>query len=219
MLSSLFSTLLSFVPLVLAITLHEAAHGYMALKCGDDTARRQGRLTLNPIKHIDPVGTLVLPFLLFLVKAPFLFGYAKPVPVNFARLRRPRQDMIWVALAGPGMNMLLAILSLFLLKILASFSGAFFSNLLVTSVWINIYLAVLNMIPLPPLDGGRVAVGLLPPSLARPLARLEPYGFFILTGLLFLPSLLGLHPNPLMQLLQKLSGGLVQVLAGLIGLS
>lgn len=219
MLLSFLMTLLSLIPLTLAITLHEAAHGYIALRCGDDTARRMGRLTLNPIKHIDPVGTLLLPLILVLLNAPFLFGYAKPVPVNFARLRNPRQDMVWVALAGPGMNIFLAIVSLLFLKIFQEMPLSLLSNLLLTSFFINVNLAVLNMIPLPPLDGGRVAVGLLPSPIALPLARLEPYGFFILTGLLFLPGLLGVNPNPFMVLLQHLSGGIVRLLAGLMQIS
>ena len=175
------------VPAILAITLHEAAHGYAALTFGDPTARDAGRLSLNPIRHVDPMGTIILPGFLLLTQAPFLFGWAKPVPVNFNRLRSPRADMVWVALAGPGMNIGLAIVSGLLMHLVPEapgLVGTIASTALEFSIFINVILAVFNMIPLPPLDGGRVAVGLLPMPLARALARTEKYGILLLLGVL-----------------------------------
>ncbi len=181
------------IPILVAITLHEAAHAYVAWKLGDDTAHQQGRVTFNPFRHIDPFGTILLPALLIFVRAPFLIGYAKPVPVNYYRLRRPRRDMVLVAAAGPAMNIVLALaagLLLHLTALLPAAAGAWYAETMQRGVILNVLLAVFNMIPLPPLDGGRVAVGLLPRSLARPLARLERFGFFILIGImLFLPSI------------------------------
>lgn len=182
------------LPIVFAITLHEAAHGYVAWKLGDDTARRLGRVTFNPIKHVDPVGTVILPGFLLLMSAPFLFGYAKPVPVNFRALRRPRRDMVLVALAGPGSNIAMALgaaLLFHLAMLVPSVTGEWLQQNLLNALLINVVLAVFNMLPLPPLDGGRVAVGLLPPALARPLARLERYGILILIGALFILPMIG----------------------------
>jgi Zn-dependent protease len=182
------------VPVLIAITFHEAAHGWMAWKLGDDTAYRMGRVTFNPIRHVDPVGTLMIPGLLLFTGAPFLFGYAKPVPVAFGHLRNPRRDMMFVAAAGPGINIVLACLSAFLINLLPVVPGVaqpWFSSVLEKSILINLVLATFNMIPIPPLDGGRIAVGLLPDSLSRPLARVEPYGFFVVLGLIFLLPLLG----------------------------
>jgi Zn-dependent protease len=182
------------LPLLFAITLHEAAHGYVANMLGDDTAKRMGRLSLNPARHIDPFGTVLLPLLLFVMKAPFLFGYAKPVPVNIRNLANPRRGMMWVALAGPGINLTLAVISallMHLVMVLPEMAQEWFVLNLVHSIQINLLLALFNMLPIPPLDGGRVAVGLLPEPLARPLARVEPYGMFILIGLIFVFPLLG----------------------------
>lgn len=182
------------VPVLLAITLHEAAHGFVAWRLGDDTAWRQGRVSFNPLRHVDPFGTVMLPALLLLVKAPFLFGWAKPVPVAFHRLGRPRRDMVLVAAAGPGANFLLATISALLfhaLPVLPEVATRWVAENLLNSILINLVLAVFNLIPLPPLDGGRVAVGLLPRALARPLARLERYGFLIIIGLVFLMPMLG----------------------------
>lgn len=182
------------LPLLFAITLHEAAHGYVANMLGDDTAKRAGRLSLNPARHIDPFGTVLLPLLLFVMRAPFLFGYAKPVPVSIRNLANPRRGMMWVALAGPGINLALAVVSALLIHlavVMPGFAQEWLVRNLVNSIQINLLLALFNMLPIPPLDGGRVAVGLLPEPLARPLARLEPYGMFILIGLIFVFPLLG----------------------------
>lgn len=182
------------VPAILAITLHEAAHGFVAHWFGDDTAWRLGRVSLNPLKHIDPFGTILLPALLLLAHAPFLFGYAKPVPVKFSALRNPRSNMVWVAAAGPATNLLLATAAGLLVHIVdllpAGVDRWFFQNL-ENAIVINAILAVFNMLPLPPLDGGRVAIGLLPNALALPLARLERYGMLIMIGLIFVLPMLG----------------------------
>ena len=182
------------IPVLIAITFHEAAHGWAAWKLGDPTAKMLGRVTFNPIKHVDPMGTLVIPGMLLVMGAPFLFGYAKPVPVIIGRLGKPRRDMVLVAAAGPGINILLACASALLLNVLPLISGDFqqwFALVLEKSILINLILATFNMIPLPPLDGGRIAVGLLPERLARPLAQMERYGFFILLGLIFILPMLG----------------------------
>lgn len=182
------------VPVLIAITMHEAAHGYVAWQLGDDTAYQQGRVTFNPLKHIDSFGTVLLPALLLITRAPFLFGWAKPVPVAFGRLRRPRQDMVLVAAAGPSMNLALATVSALLFHViwlLPATIGPWMVATLYNSILLNLVLAVFNMLPLPPLDGGRVATGLLPPPLARPLAQLEPYGMLILIGVIFILPMIG----------------------------
>jgi len=180
------------LPVLFAIILHEIAHGWVANRLGDDTALWMGRLTLNPIKHIDPVGTLLIPILLLVMQSPFLFGYAKPVPVNWNKLRHPKRDMVWVALAGPAMNLLLALLSTLLLWLVVQLpeSWLWFTQPLAlmcqASIVINLVLMVFNLLPLPPLDGGRVAVGLLPGPMAYQVSKLEPYGFIIVIALLVL---------------------------------
>jgi Zn-dependent protease len=186
------------LPVIIAVTFHEVSHGLVANWFGDDTAYRLGRVNFNPLRHVDPIGTIILPLMLVLVGAPFLFGYAKPVPVNFARLRNPKRDMIWVAAAGPVMNILLAVLTGLLFHIAPILPGSvqdWADYNLANSIKINIMLAVFNMIPLPPLDGGRVLVGLLPVPLARPVARLERWGFLILIAALFILPMLGPQLN------------------------
>jgi len=183
------------IPILLAITLHEAAHGWVALRLGDDTAYRLGRVTFNPLRHIDPFGTILLPaLLLFASGGRMMFGFAKPVPVNFARLRRPRQDMVLVAAAGPATNLALAVVSAALFHVVPLLSGdvaLWVAENLANSLWINLLLCVLNLLPIPPLDGGRIAVGLLPPRLAMRLARLERLGIFIILGAVFILPWIG----------------------------
>ena len=182
------------IPLIIAITFHEAAHGFVAHQLGDETAWRLGRVTFNPIKHIDPVGTVLLPGILLWLHSPFLFGYAKPVPVNFRALRNPRRDTVLVAAAGPAINIALAVsaaLAFHVVDYLPLTPARWLVENLKNALIINVVLAVFNLFPLPPLDGGRIAVGLLPKSLAAPLARLEPYGIVILLGLLIVLPMLG----------------------------
>jgi Zn-dependent protease len=212
------------VPLVIAITFHEAAHGFVAHRFGDDTAWKLGRVTFNPIKHIDPFGTLILPAILLLSHSPFLFGYAKPVPVNFRALRHPRIDMVWVALAGPATNIALAFaaaLAFHAVNYLPANAAQWLADNLKNALVINVILAVFNMLPIPPLDGGRVAVGLLPRALATPLARLEPFGMLILIGILIvLPlagSQFGLNLDVISRILRVTTGFVIQLLLVVTG--
>ena len=189
----LFLASIWVIPVLLAITMHEAAHGWAAWKLGDDTAKSLGRVTFNPLAHIDLFGTIILPAIL-ISAGGILFGWAKPVPVNFGRLGHPRRDMVLVAAAGPAINIGLAIasaLALHLLPFVGPTFGEWLGRNLINSININLLLAIFNMMPLPPLDGGRVAVGILPRPLAIQLARLERYGLFILIGLIFILPILG----------------------------
>ncbi|MBZ0324754.1 MAG: site-2 protease family protein [Alphaproteobacteria bacterium] len=209
------------LPVMIAITFHEAAHGYVAWRHGDDTAKRLGRVTFNPLKHIVPFGTVLLPALLLLGSGGrFVFGFAKPVPVDFSRLRQPRRDMVRVALAGPAVNIVLAVLCAVLFRFAAwlpDFLSDWVALNLANAVLINLVLAVFNMLPIPPLDGGRVAVGLLPRSLALPLARLERWGLFIILAMLFLLPWLGRSIGVDLDLFAWLVGGPVEFLLRLIG--
>jgi Zn-dependent protease len=192
--STLYTVSVWVLPLIIAITFHEAAHGFVAHHFGDNTAWDRGRVSFNPLRHIDPFGTLILPAVLLLSHSPFLFGYAKPVPVNFRALRHPRIDMVWVALAGPATNIALALVAAAAFHLLAfapANAAQWIADNLKNALVINVVLAIFNMLPIPPLDGGRVAVGLLPNALAVPLSRLEPYGMLILIGALILLPLLG----------------------------
>ena len=194
------------LPIILAITVHEAAHGYAAKYFGDMTAFHLKRISLNPLRHIDPLGTIILPALLFFLQAGFIFGWAKPVPVNFSNLRNPKKDMLWVALAGPGANLIMAILWTIVYsnqQLVPSIGQNFISIMAVAGIQINIVLMVLNLLPLPPLDGGRVAVSLLPYPWSSKLAGLERYGFFILIFLLA-TGLLGMILSPLIRISQNI---------------
>lgn len=213
-------------PVIFAVTLHEASHGLVAYQFGDDTAWRAGRVSFNPLRHVDAFGTILLPALLLFSGSRFLFGYAKPVPVDFRRLRDPRRDMVWVALAGPATNVLLAILSAALLwpaALMPGQSADWVATNLAHSIEINVVLCVFNMLPLPPLDGGRVAVGLLPNFLARPLARLERFGMLILILLLFvLPFVgekLGLDLNIVARIITGPSEALIRFVLAVTGQS
>ena len=179
------------IPGIFAITLHEAAHGYAARHFGDLTAYQAGRITLNPVRHVDPVGTLLVPILILAVSGgKYAFGWAKPVPVNFAALRNPKRDMLWVAAAGPGANLIMAVLWVLVIKIAEAIPVNYFTEPMILmargGIIINAVLMVLNLLPLPPLDGGRIAVSLLPRGLAYRFALVEPYGMIILIVLMFL---------------------------------
>jgi Zn-dependent protease len=217
--STIYAVSVWVLPLVIAITFHEAAHGFVAHRLGDNTAWQLGRVSFNPLKHIDPFGTLVLPAILLLSHSPFLFGYAKPVPVNFRALRHPRLDMVWVALAGPATNIALALVAaaaFHLLGLAPENTAQWFADNLKNALVINVVLAVFNMLPIPPLDGGRVAVGLLPNALAIPLSRLEPYGMLILIGfLILLPMVgtqLGLNLDVISTILRTVTGYVIWLL-------
>ena len=193
-LATVYSLSTWVIPILIAITFHEAAHAYAAWKLGDDTALRLGRVTFNPVKHVDPFGTILLPALLFLTKAPFLFGWAKPVPVAFQRLRKPRRDMAIVAVAGPVTNLILALTSALLFHVvgfLPDTAEPWLARTLSQSILLNLVLAIFNMIPVPPLDGSRILLSVLPGPLARPYAKLERFGFLILLGIIFLLPMLG----------------------------
>jgi Zn-dependent protease len=198
--------LLWIIPIMIAVIFHEVAHGYIALKLGDTTARDMGRLTLNPLPHIDPVGTILIPGILILLNAGFVFGYARPVPVNFMRLRNPKRGMALVALAGPATNILIALIAAVLIRLLVladpgligrimshgastgvlAALGVSAAYILFYTFFLSVILAIFNLIPIPPLDGGRIAVGLLPESVARAYSKIEPFGMIIVIAILFL---------------------------------
>jgi len=212
------------LPLLIAITFHEAAHGFVAHRLGDDTAYELGRVSFNPLRHIDPFGTIVMPAILLLSHSPFLFGYAKPVPVNFRALRNPRIGMVLVALAGPATNIVLALAAAaaFHALVFAPADAAqWLADNLKNALVINVVLAVFNMLPIPPLDGGRVAVGLLPNVLAYPLSRLEPWGMLILIGILILLPLagsqFGLNLDVISAILRTSTGYVLRVILLLTG--
>ncbi len=210
------------VPVLLAITLHEAAHGYTARQLGDDTAWQMGRVTLNPFPHIDLVGTVIMPLMLFFATSgQFLFGYAKPVPVDFSRLRHPKRDMVWVALAGPAVNLLQAFAWAVLIYLLSGMGSdeRFFLEMAQAGVLVNLVMFAFNLFPLPPLDGGRIVVGLLPMRLAIGFSHIERYGFFIVMGLVLMGVINTLWMRPIMMATTEGIQWVLQPLATLLQLA
>jgi len=212
------------IPAVVAITFHEASHGYVAHLLGDDTAWRLGRVSFNPLVHIDPFGTIVLPIMLLMLRSPFMFGYAKPVPVNFRALRHPRLGTILVAAAGPGMNLLLATiaaLSFHIVGYVPAPGAQWLAANLKNALLLNVILAIFNLLPIPPLDGGRILVGVLPGALGRILSRAEPYGMLILIGLIFvLPLLgaqLGINLDPISRIVTTSTNAILGIILRLTG--
>lgn len=209
---------IAVLPILFAITLHEAAHGYVASRLGDMTAKMLGRVTLNPLKHIDPFGTIIIPLMMYLTTG-FVFGYAKPVPVNYRNLRDPKRDMVWVAAAGPGTNLILALACGLVFRLLTGLplqpgdTALWFvrplSLMMVEGIKWNVLLAIFNMIPVPPLDGGRVMVGLLPPRQSTAYSQIEPFGFLIILALMFLNPL-----NIMRGLVYPLIGFIASLIAG-----
>jgi Zn-dependent protease len=213
------------VPLVIAIVFHEVAHGLVARRLGDPTAEERGRLSFNPVRHVDLFGTLILPMMLAITHAP-VFGWAKPVPVDFARLRHPRRDMVLVALAGPGMNLVLALIGAALLAATLALSGGaedgaarFLADSAGTFVLINIFLGVFNLLPLPPFDGGHVVEGLLPPTLARQFHKLRPYSLLVLIVLLLVLPALSPRADIVRRIVSPVVERVAAVIVGIFGLS
>ena len=205
------------LPVLFAITVHEAAHGYVARHYGDNTAYMLGRITLNPFKHIDPIGTIVMPLVLyFATSGAFVFGYAKPVPVNFGNLRNPKRDMIWVALAGPVTNFIQAIIwaVLLVILVLVGIRELFFVKMCYAGISVNLVMWALNLFPLPPLDGGRVLVGLLPYKQAVAVSKMEPYGFFIVMGLILTGVLSTIWMTPLISIGRSIINLILMPFAG-----
>jgi Zn-dependent protease len=221
--ANLIQTVLIYaLPVLFAITIHEAAHGYVARHFGDNTAYMLGRVTLNPLKHIDPVGTILMPLLLyFATSGAFLFGYAKPVPVNFSHLRHPKRDMVWVALAGPASNFIQALLwGITLVALIgAGVNERFFIEMCKAGVLVNLVMWAFNLFPLPPLDGGRILTGLLPRKQAYAFSRIEPYGFFIVLGLVVFHILGDYWLSPLMSVGYTVVDWVISPLASLFNAS
>jgi Zn-dependent protease len=220
--SDVIRTILVYaLPVLFAITLQEAAHGYVARRCGDPTAEQAGRISLNPLKHVDPIGTLLMPLLLYVATSgAFVFGYAKPVPVDWRQLRHPKRDMVWVAFAGPGASLLQAVAWAVLGVVLLGmgFDEEFFLLMARAGVLVNLVMFAFNLVPVPPLDGGRILVGLLPVRLALPVARLEPYGFFIVMGLVLVGVVSTYWMLPIMATLLQMLSAALPSLPTLIGL-